>query len=206
MIAILMENFYTFVYNSENTEVIVYTNLHIIKLGELTIAKYVDDIHSQQHRPGGVYSEKINMKVELVVVLRERNISGCAMYLSEKLKKLNAGKVKKLTRFWSVCDNVGLNLCLRNSEIFDKEFLKNMNAASFNKIMNKKYRELIRLKTQLRTIISKDYLEYNQKIKKIDLSTSQDILDGDILEEEININKLYLDYRTGDMPYAISKM
>lgn len=212
MIAILMEAFYSFNYNTdvvENSELVLYTCLHVVKLGSETVSSYIEkNIHSRKITNGALV---IDMKVEIIAVLRESSDAGCYNYLRFIVEKLARDRLRRntgLAKPWKLITAGG---CAKKIDGLLTIYLKCEEASggdldSLAKLMKTKYRELIRLKTQLHSIISKDYLNYNLNSKKIQNTDIQNILDGDMLEANVQLSKLYINYRAGEMPYSITNV
>lgn len=203
-----MEAFYSFNYKSDDTSLVLYSCLHVVKLGSETIASYIEkNIHSKKITNGALV---IDMKVEVICMLRESYAAGCYNYLKVIIEKLARDRLRRnigLAKPWKLVTAGGctkkiddlLTIYLNCEEASERDIV------SLSKLMKTKYRELARLKTQIATIISKDYINYNLKSKKIQTSDTQNILDGDMKDANEQISRLYINYRAGEMPYSITK-
>lgn len=212
MIAIVLESFYSFKYNTNhelNTQLIMYSCIHVVKLGRESISSYVrKNIHSRKITNG---APVVDMKVEIISIMRESGDAGCYKYLKYNIQKLATDRIKRntgLAKPWSllsskdICDTNIKTIYMKSEEIYGS---KNETLYTLNKMLKVKYRELIRLKTQLSSIISKDYINYNLKSKKIAADVSQNILDGDMIEAVRELSVLYEEYLVGEMPYSITR-
>lgn len=213
MIAIILESFYSFKYDTSgelSTQLIMYVCIHVVKLGRESISSYVrKNIHSRKITNG---APVVNMKVEVISIIRESNDVGCYEYLKYNIQKLAVDRIKRntgLAKPWSlllskdICDTNIKTIYMKSEETYNS---KNETLYTLNKILKVKYRELIRLKTQIASIISKDYINYNLKSKKIAVVDSQNILDGDMIEAVRELSMLYEEYLVGEMPYSIAEM
>jgi hypothetical protein len=213
MIAIILESFYSFKFNSNHelgTQLIMYACVHVVKIGKESISSYVRKNIDSCKITNGV--PVVNMKVEVISIMRESDSAGCYKYLKCNIQKLATDRIKRntgLAKPWSllsskdICDTNIKTIYMKSKETYN---CKSESLSNLNKMLKVKYRELIRLKTQTSSIISKDYINYNLKSKKIAMVDSQDILDGDMIEAERELSMLYEEYLVGEMPYSIAKM
>lgn len=213
MIAIMLESFYSFKYNTSDKlsdQLIMYACIHVVKIGRESISGYVrKNIHSCKITNG---TPVMNMKAQVISIMRESDAVGCYKYLKYNIQKLAIDRIKKntgLDKPWSllsskdICDTNIKTIYMKNEETYN---CKSETASTITKILKVKYIELIRLKTQLSSIISKDYINYNLKSKKIAAADSQNILDGDMIDAVRELSMLYEEYLVGEMPYSISEM